>query len=181
MSCCNSGYLIQRTRKGTNMRRHSILALARSASRELFTNNRYYEIASQPPKGASWPMWEAIRYVTDSGPDAVNSIITGHHYRSHRMFSSGEVPLGVVPPNKRGSPLDDKDQRQAAGAHQNPQPLPSDGTIEITTSTSFQSLLQLSATVPVVLDAYAPWCAPCKQLDPILKQIASTLAGSYNI
>jgi thioredoxin 1/putative thioredoxin len=39
----------------------------------------------------------------------------------------------------------------------------------------------LRANVPVLVDLYADWCQPCKQLTPILEQIASELNGKLKI
>lgn len=35
----------------------------------------------------------------------------------------------------------------------------------------------LNSELPVVVDFWAPWCAPCKQLMPILDDAAETYAG----
>ncbi len=39
----------------------------------------------------------------------------------------------------------------------------------------------LQASVPVLVDLYADWCQPCKQLTPILEQVALELSGKLKI
>ena len=39
----------------------------------------------------------------------------------------------------------------------------------------------LRAEVPVLVDLYADWCQPCKQLTPILEQVGSELSGKLKI
>ncbi|HEX4351445.1 MAG TPA: thioredoxin [Polyangiales bacterium] len=39
----------------------------------------------------------------------------------------------------------------------------------------------LRAGVPVLVDLYADWCQPCKQLTPILEQVAQELTGKLKI
>jgi thioredoxin len=39
----------------------------------------------------------------------------------------------------------------------------------------------LGSQLPVLVDLYADWCQPCKQLEPILEQVASELQGKLKI
>ncbi len=44
---------------------------------------------------------------------------------------------------------------------------------------TFGSILQASAEVPVVIDLWATWCEPCKQLSPILERLAAAAGGAW--
>lgn len=38
-----------------------------------------------------------------------------------------------------------------------------------------------SSRLPVLVDLWAPWCAPCRQLSPLLEQFAAERAGSLKL
>ncbi len=51
------------------------------------------------------------------------------------------------------------------------------GFIVDVTDATFGQIMELSRTVPIVVDLWAEWCGPCKQLSPILEKVVTELGG----
>jgi putative thioredoxin len=51
--------------------------------------------------------------------------------------------------------------------------------IEVTEATFNTDVVARSQRVPVIVDLWADWCEPCKQLGPVLEKLANEAAGAW--
>jgi thioredoxin 2 len=50
--------------------------------------------------------------------------------------------------------------------------------IDAPTSSAFQTVLH-KASLPIVVDFWAPWCGPCRMVAPELEKVARSAAGEF--
>ncbi|MTH97813.1 thioredoxin [Roseibium sp. RKSG952] len=52
---------------------------------------------------------------------------------------------------------------------------------DVTTQTFMQDVMEASRQQPVLVDFWAPWCGPCKQLTPILENAVKAAGGTVKL
>ncbi len=72
-------------------------------------------------------------------------------------------------------------RQQAAQSPSQPGAAGSNGgvAIDVTEETFNTDVVERSRTTPVIMDLWAEWCEPCKQLSPVLEKLATEAGGQW--
>ncbi|WP_030621306.1 tetratricopeptide repeat protein [Streptomyces sclerotialus] len=93
------------------------------------------------------------------------------------MSMSGVVDLAAV--KAAGEAKQKAEQSRAEAARTGQAPAAGRLVVDVDEAGFQQEILQRSTEVPVVIDFWAEWCEPCKQLGPLLERLAGEYAGKF--
>ncbi len=130
----------------------------RSLSANLTARRR----AALTSRGEKLPLWQSS-HQGDHSP--IMKIVSGRELATADDTTIGDRPLARTL-SRDTRPMSD----QAAA---------SPWIIEATSENFQREVIERSLEVPVVIDFWAEWCAPCRQLGPVLEALAEDYGGQF--
>lgn len=92
---------------------------------------------------------------------------------------SGAVDLSALKARAEAAQRQPAPPAGPAGGDGPPRPAPGDAVIDVTEATFQAEVVERSLHQLVVVDLWAEWCGPCKQLSPVLERLAAESGGAW--